>query len=71
MSIGKWFKRFFSSTQPGDETSSNEVGTAGGSRYLTPPGFAGAREVDYAGAEAEEVLKGELSDEEPPSGPAS
>ena len=60
MSIGNWFKRLFSSAAPGDETSVDEARIDAG-------GGGGTWAGGYAGEEADEVAKDEVSEYDPPS----
>ena len=70
MSLGNWFKRLFSPTRtnaPADiandeETTIDEARIAAGGGSM----LGG----NYAAMEAESVVEGELSEEEPPSDPA-
>ena len=74
MSFGDWFKRLFSpsrtdapidvANETNDETTIDEARMAAG-------GGANMVAGDAAGFQADSVVEGERSDEEPPSGPAS
>lgn len=71
MSIGNWFKRFFSS--PASTDASADVAAETGDEKTIDEaridaGGGGPMTADYAGLAANEAAEGELSDQEPPSG---